>query len=179
MKVIFLDIDGVLNSEQLMHINQECYKLTGLNRGDVSQVAVERLSRLVHATDAKIVISSSWRSIIKRYFKRDSIALKCEDVATLLRLFAENHLKIFDYTIDHVTGFYEDGTPWSRGYEIREWLSRHEDVTDFVILDDEDFKDWYELKDHLVQTDFYNYGLKECHIEKAIRILGGICSETH
>lgn len=178
MKVIFLDIDGVLNSTQLMDLNMKCYYLTGLNRGDVSRVAVKRLSQIVKQTKAKIVISSSWRGLIKKYYLREDRALKCTDVQTLLRLFKEFNLEIFDYTIDQVHGKYEDGTSWSRGYEVREWLSRHTEVTDFVILDDDNLHDWYELKEHLVQTDFYDYGLKGSHVEKAIDLLGGDLDEA-
>lgn len=175
MKVIFLDIDGVLNYEQLYTLNNYCYKTTKLDRGNISHVAVERLARLVETTQAKIVITSSWRGLIQAYLQGSYFS---KDVQTLLLLFAQYHISIYDYTISRVSGYYTDGTPFNRGYEVREWLSRHNDVTEFVILDDEDFKDWCDLKDHLVQTDFYNYGLTNLHIEKAIHILGGDYNET-
>lgn len=55
MKVVFLDIDGVLNSEE--------YALS-LGKGGmlgINPEAVKILDRILEATGAKLVISSSWR----------------------------------------------------------------------------------------------------------------------
>ena len=59
----------------------------------------------------------------------------------------------------------------NRGKEILKWLEEHPDTTNFVILDDEyhNFKSC-GLKNNLVKTDF-STGLREVHIEKAIKIL--------
>lgn len=53
MKVVFLDVDGVLISEQSMK------KLGCADRPDPA--CVERLNRITDATGAKIVVSSTWR----------------------------------------------------------------------------------------------------------------------
>lgn len=63
---------------------------------------------------------------------------------------------------------YIDG---NRGEEIRAYLNEHEEIEKFIILDDERFKDFYELEDYLLKTDFYNGGLTEEHTEEAIKIL--------
>lgn len=47
MNLLFLDIDGVLNSIEFS--------------GDIDPKAITRLNQIVAATDAKIVISSYWR----------------------------------------------------------------------------------------------------------------------
>ena len=80
MRIIFLDIDGVLNSEawllkldekhrQLGHNEPtrpksettcECYRL----ENQIDHAAVVRLNHLVAQTDAKIVVSSSWRKLL-------------------------------------------------------------------------------------------------------------------
>ena len=57
MKVIFLDVDGVLNSMDYLEENYEDYRLHPINR-----ICVERLARIVRQTDARLVLSSSWRT---------------------------------------------------------------------------------------------------------------------
>ena len=64
MKVIFLDIDGVLNTHESATTLRESFvergaDLMGFNRFDKNCVA--RVNRITDETGAKIVISSSWR----------------------------------------------------------------------------------------------------------------------
>ena len=59
---------------------------------------------------------------------------------------------------------------YKRGDEIREYLSTHE-IDNFIILDDEIFKDFNELISHLVKTDFYNRGLTEQHKTLALKLM--------
>jgi hypothetical protein len=58
VKVIFLDFDGCLNSAAYLKSRPEDERVgvIGLDRA-----AVARLNRLVHATGASIVVSSTWR----------------------------------------------------------------------------------------------------------------------
>ena len=64
MKIIFLDIDGVLNSEKWyieifdknLYPNLENYPLC-----EFDPLAIEQLNLLTDKTNAKIVISSTWR----------------------------------------------------------------------------------------------------------------------
>ena len=51
-KIIFLDIDGVLNSESYFK-----NKIAGV----IDPECVRRLNRIIKETDADIVISSSWK----------------------------------------------------------------------------------------------------------------------
>ena len=61
MKVIFLDIDGVLNTSQtFIEIDNEFIK-TGKRRIEIDLDRVELLKEIVDATGAVIVLSSSWR----------------------------------------------------------------------------------------------------------------------
>jgi hypothetical protein len=53
MRVIFVDVDGVLNS------NGERGHRAGTHGLDIA--CVERLKALAHRTDAQLVLSSSWR----------------------------------------------------------------------------------------------------------------------
>lgn len=64
-------------------------------------------------------------------------------------------------------------TPWSRdryrGSEIKEWLDEHPEVTNYVIIDDDN--DMLEEQEpYLVQTSWYD-GINDYDVEKAIKIL--------
>ena len=70
MKVIFLDIDGVLNSEQFWENRTQSFRYTAaLNEGktkdqvrviaNIDPQAVALLNQLVKQTDAEIVVSST------------------------------------------------------------------------------------------------------------------------
>ena len=56
MRVIFLDFDGVLNSDSFFRANDGRYVPGALDPG-----AVARLTALVARTGAKVVIASTWR----------------------------------------------------------------------------------------------------------------------
>ena len=62
------------------------------------------------------------------------------------------------------------------------WLSANEDVTAWVVLDDETFPDYekYGIDKHLVKTKFFyekDAGLQEEHAEQAIAILNSCETE--
>ena len=54
MKVIFLDVDGVLNSQQLFEKSEDAQLIS------VDEENIKNLKKIVDATGAKIVLSSSW-----------------------------------------------------------------------------------------------------------------------
>ena len=62
MKILFLDIDGVLNS---WRYDQERISL----QDNIDETRLPLLSRIVSSTNAKIVLTSSWR----KHWERDSI----------------------------------------------------------------------------------------------------------
>lgn len=118
MKVIFLDIDGVLNSDEYFDRIKDI-KAEGIER-EVDVEKVKLLKKAIEETGAKIVLTSSWR------YKRNAQYLK----ELLLR-----------YNI------YTDSTPFiehKRGLEIKQWLLEHVDVENYVILDDEVFDSYDE-----------------------------------
>lgn len=148
-KVIFLDVDGVLNSAKFDRWLQERHMKYYYGYELLDQNALLNLQDIVFVTGADIVLSSSWR-------------LNNECCGQLRQQLLPYGLKFIDKTVSLSR---ED-----RGEEIKEWLSRHPEVSHFVILDDDDdFKD-EELKKHFVQTTFYRGLLKE-HVDKAIEIL--------
>lgn len=60
MKVIFLDIDGVLNYTKWYTNERNPGNLHG-QEGDLDPLCVDRIIRICEETGAKVVISSDWR----------------------------------------------------------------------------------------------------------------------
>lgn len=149
MKILFLDIDGVLNSVKFFNTLPHGFTTT---RSDeiLDPEAIERVNKIINETGAKIVVSSSWR-----------IGLSLVELQILLK--------------DHgITGDIIGMTPSlsfkgrRRGHEIQAWLNNHLEVIDFIILDDD--SDMVHLMPALVKTS-YQEGLLDVHVELAIKML--------
>lgn len=119
MKVIFLDIDGVLNSDEYFE------KIRNLDiQGIEQEIDIEKiklLKKAINETGAKVVLSSSWR------YTRNGQQLK-------------ELLSKYEICVDS-TPFIQN----KRGLEIKQWLSEHQCIEDFVILDDEVFDSYDEV----------------------------------
>ena len=149
MKVIFLDFDGVLNSERYFW----AFGSLGLV---LDPKCMNYLKEVVDATGAEIVLSTSWRE----HWEQDEE--KCSTVGKEMNnIFAKYHLKIFDKTPFSVYG---------REFEVEAWLEEHPETSAFVVLDDR-FLDSPKIRDHFVKTDAYFSGLEQKSAEKAIQIL--------
>lgn len=115
MKLLFLDVDGVLNS-----------RAAGIH--GLKQVHVDELVRIIKATGCKIVLSSGWRlptlaQTRKSVFGRDLREL-------------DSGLLVLNSVID-VT---PEGD--SRAKEIRAWLAYTDhNVQQYIVLDDEEVQD--------------------------------------
>ena len=156
-KVIFLDVDGVLNC---ISSKSNCHGFVGVDKDKV-----RRLSKIVQETGAYIVLSSDW----KYGWEKDKN--KCEPHGKYLNnhLWKKGHVRIKDKTPDSAPCDYYD----ERGWEIKEWLNKHPEVEAWVVLDDVDFLDFHkypEVTNHLVLTDEWE-GLTDQDVEKAIEIL--------
>lgn len=157
-KIIFLDIDGVLNSLDYFESvkGHKGYK-------EINPEKVKLLKEIVERTGAKIVLSSTWRDLGRRKYEPDHPLY-----AYLIDTLREYGLEI----IDHTPYINQD-----RPKEIKAWLDRqkHKDIK-FVSLDDDFPKQLYDevgLGDCLVRTCFYEKdgGLRQEHIERAVEIL--------
>lgn len=63
-KIIFLDIDGVLNSKAYFDsIKESEIPATEKIHIEISEYHVKLLSELCHACDAKIVLASTWKEL--------------------------------------------------------------------------------------------------------------------
>lgn len=149
MKVIFLDIDGVLNGIEYV-------KRYGRFGVIVDPERMQLLRQLVLATDAEIVLISSWRE------HWSSVTEQCDELGLEInRIFREYRLSVYDKTPDR---------RFKRAEEIRAWLADAPSVTAFVILDDMKYPA-APLKAHHVLTSDENGGLCEDDVRQAIRIL--------
>lgn len=178
MRVIFLDIDGELTYAG--YCNEKTHNI------DLEKVAL--LKEIVDATDAKIVLSSSWKCGYDKITGEKRIFYR-----TLENILFAMGLSIYDITEDIPGIIIKEKTPWQqdkpislgefekfhfqygtgRAAEVKKWIDSHE-VETFVILDDEDH-DWgdYGLTDYWIQPSWYdeNGGLHREHVTKAIQLL--------
>lgn len=150
MKIIFLDVDGVLNN---IHSTERCRGFIG-----IEDSKVEILKEIVNKTCAKIVLSSTWK------YGWEKNINDCDGHGTYLNSkLAYSGLKAIDKTKDLS----------DRGEEILEWVNRN-NITEYIVIDDEIFKDFEELGivNRLVKTTFYGKdgGLQQEHIAKAIKL---------
>lgn len=157
MKVIFLDIDGVLNNSYTEEkIDQYIF---------VEDRKIELLKRLMDNTGAKIVLTSTWR----HGWPELKEGKMTQDVKLFLAL--QNKLLEFDIEILDYTPI-TNGAMNKRGEEIDAWLKewQGEAVESFVILDDLSGVYLRPHSKYLVQTSFMK-GLEEKHIYLAEKIL--------
>lgn len=155
MKVIFLDIDGVLNcsgsKSSMVLENGETY--LGIDKHKIL-----RLKEIVDRSGAKIVLISTWRLHL---YKNDRVD------KYMRQRFKKYGIEIYS-CVDYIEH--------NRGSGIHLWLLKHPDVTDWVVLDDEWFLDYNEkISQHLILTngEITEGGLRDEHISVACDILNG------
>ena len=160
-KYIFLDIDGVLNSEHTW--DQQ-------SASTINDQYLKNLRTIVEKTDAKLVLSSSWRVYFGEYTKEPRNIFAIHLVTAL----AKHNLKLHN-----MTPFIKGNFSNERGLEIKTYINQNK-ITNYVVIDDEEFSDF---KTHLdmsrfIQTNFgdetttiENEGLNKKIAEKAIEIL--------
>lgn len=155
MKVIFLDIDGVLVTR-----NSIIYQY--LNFPDdtsirFSKKAVKNLNKLIRLTKAKIVISSTWRLFhsleeLKNIIKKQGI--RGEIISTT--------------SVEKAT--IEEGIP--RGQKISDWLEQHPEVEQYVIIDDDVQADCIQFHPYnCVETSYKRGFSPEDRFNEALAIL--------
>lgn len=156
IKIIFLDVDGVLNSA---YTRDTCGRYIGIEDKKVSL-----LKEIVDKSGAKIILVSTW----KEYWYKDGFKQEQDYMANYLdEKLAKQGLKIVDKTDDY--------NSFDRGDGILEYISELQEVgievDKFVILDDEmfDYKKT-KLTSNLIQTSYLE-GLKEKHVRRAIEKL--------
>lgn len=162
-KIIFLDVDGVLNNAYSKASVTDEFGTTYVG---AATAKIKKLKKIVKATDAILVLSSDWR-------------FYSAHMTYLSNKLRKNGMRIMSTTPDISRS--------KRGAEIRKWFRSNNDlnVEQWIVLDDEIFSDFYDftpgdplgrIMDHLVKTkDFYDTGggLQDMDVEKAIKMLNG------
>jgi len=145
-KVLFLDVDGVLNNGVwAMEMVEQGVRV--FRDGLLYEPSLVQLRRIVAETGAVIVLSSSWR-------------LDPEAYENLCGWLVKYGMVIHDQT-PSVGG--------DRGEDITAWFDLHPGRYQYVILDDDD--DMGRHLKHLVRTEF-NTGLTKEKADECIRRLG-------
>lgn len=125
MKILFLDIDGVVN----------CQTTAQRHRGaiGIDPYLALLVDRIVHATGCKIVLSSTWRLWEQgREEVRKQVGEFIDVTPSFLRSMEHGGFITRD-EYDGKGGY----TSCARGYEIQDWLDRHPEITRYAILDDD------------------------------------------
>lgn len=161
MKVLFLDIDGVLN-------------VIGQGYDEFGQCFhkhfEDNLRFVIEQTGAKIVISSTWRmrglNEMQRMWKHRNLAGEVIDITpTEVDVVERGTCEFYDLV--------------DRGFEIQQWLDDHPEVENYCILDDDNdmlpsqldnFVRTAGNQDHPDCVDI-GYGLTRICSEKVIKIL--------
>lgn len=167
MKVVFLDIDGVLNSRRSFiafsgivgkHLPNEEFIHT-MARTTIDPVAVGMINALCEETAANIVLSSTHRHFFQHRFKQDKemMNIKCQHYLNTLGLTA------------NLVGMTPRTDDAFRGEEIDMFLISHPEIEKFVIIDDDlDFH--VHHNDYLVHVDNH-IGFSANDFSRAVQIL--------
>lgn len=149
LPVIFLDIDGVLNSASWMHMGHMSGDFDDVGkRKHFDPNACAMLNRILKRVPSDIVISSAWR-----------ITHSCKWMQRALRARGVTRARVIGQT---------PGGGGYRGPQIQAWLDANA-PRPFVIIDDSDDMG-IALMPRLVRTD-WKTGLLEEHIEPICQLL--------
>lgn len=154
MNVLFVDIDGVLNSLG--------------NKNTIVDRMVKVLSEICHKYNCKVVIESSHK---QKYGEETSL------IQELFYYFKKYDIDCLGWTPSieiHDDTFMIDSF---KDYEILYYLGKHPEINHFAIIDDNDYYDLNILKEYLVETKDYvkdhpeEEGLLPKHIVKVEKVL--------
>lgn len=152
-KVIFLDIDGVINiiredsgfDEYGQLFNQRC---------------VDNLKKIIDSTNAQIVISSTWKdsglTIMKEMWDYRELPGKVIDITPSAQEVVEAGIEEFYDLV-------------SRGSEISLWISKNNFKGKYIILDDvRDFTT--DQLPHFIKTNA-DIGISDADVVKSVNLL--------
>lgn len=130
MNVLFLDVDGVLNSERSFLAGQQRLReypdkddpyFLKITKCTIDPIACDMVNRICRGLDVKVVVSSTHR-------------MHFPDGPNKLDQL-KNYFDVLGVKSEYVIGW----TPRlnaKRGIEIKLWLEEHPEVKQYVILDD-------------------------------------------
>jgi len=166
MKLIFLDIDGVLNSSEYGNSIEYLTETSGMSDAEIMLIAhhthldpkaLKLVNDLVKRSGAQVILSSTWRG---KY--------TCEEMTEMMKGRGADFV-ISDATPALFGKVHSSRIP--RGKEIGHYLKLLEKQPDaYVILDDHD--DMLDHKKFLIKTNV-KVGLTQEDVENALKILNG------
>ncbi len=150
-KILFLDIDGVLNGHE------------DLGAYSINPKCVEQLNYILMCTEAQVILSSSWRYLViskEMTLRGFGVLLRSHGVQLSNGLLGHTRP-------DHIS----ENDPDERDRQILDWLkeNRGDDLISYVALDDLPLP---LLGPRHVQTNPY-IGLTTEDADKAIEVLNG------
>jgi len=155
MKVIFLDIDGVLVTRN--SIKYQFSKFPDDTTIRFCKNAVKNLNSLTRLTKAKIVISSTWRLFhsledLQNIFKKQRVSGKIISTTSIDKAPVEIDIP--------------------RGQKIAAWLAKQSDVEQYVIIDDDVQADCIQFHPYNCVETSYKFGFSpEEKLNEALEIL--------
>ena len=154
IKIIFVDVDGVFNSETYYRKRAESGDVRPYPLSEFDPEAVAQVNRIIEETGAKLVVSSSWRFVkdLKNIFEQVGFSNECLDFEITPYLGTIRGLEIKKYMEDYLDKHPED------------------EIESYCIIDD-DIDMLYEQKDNFVNCDAYYGGLTKEKADEVIKIL--------
>jgi hypothetical protein len=160
MKVVFLDLDGVLVTEHyLLQLEKKRESWRDKNgHAYFCPRCLHNFEQLIQSIGAKVVLSSTWRFILA-------------DTVGVHEFFKSRRVKfeIFDVTPTLLFSSKKMSEQPTRGEEIQAWLNAHPEVTQYCIIDD-DPRILPAQQPYWVRTSF-RYGFTQAKLEKALKML--------
>ncbi len=146
MKILFLDIDGVICSiRSAVAFGGYPWKVDKSNIDKFDIVAINLIRKICEETDTKIILSSIWR--LSEGYEALSKSLNLPMIGQTPSLHLSRR----------------------RGEEINQWLLEHPEISQYVIVDDD--TDMLENQlSHFVKVDSRN-GLSFENYDQILRIL--------
>ena len=152
IKVIFLDIDGVMNSWDEMRLLISTNEGKPIKDMDLpSKSHMSCLKNIVNKTKAKIVLASSWRISLRR-------------IQTLIDIFEKYNLTIYGYTCEGVDKSELLNTRWRKveGFKKLGWTGFNVPDTTFYL--------WLPIPPkYKTATDFANDLLEKVDLKNIIK----------
>ena len=155
MKIVFLDIDGVLNSDDWYKSGEakKAYEKTKIvSDYHFDPKAWKWVEKLLIETGAKIVLTSSWRNFTLEATLKDFVGTK------------------FEVLNKHIVGVTPRSRLRHRGKEIETFMQSTDiKINKYVIIDDDSDMNTEQLP-YFVRTDWFQ-GITEENYNKAKKIL--------
>lgn len=158
MKVLFLDVDGVLNSNR---------RSLEISSGEyLDEEKVKLLSKIIRQTGAVVVLHSAWR-----FWFNETMEPMRKEASDFSSLLGKYEIRMYDKTPDFSTEEIKRTRKFSfvKADEILSWLNSHSNVENYIVLDDLNLHNEL-LAQHQIQTDSVE-GLTEENVSQAVQML--------